>query len=337
MTTSRLEWNADTDPAQRAARVIALGALDDVMDAEERVARRAPETVHKFRVGLRQLRSWLRVYRPFLDDTLSRRTRRRLRRIARATTDLRDLDVQLEWLRAERRALGDSRLAAAKWIRSTLKADRKRAWRRFRRVRADKFAGTTSALQHELTHYIVERDIHRTDEDDRMRPVSAQLLREQADALETAFGRVRSADDTKRLHRARIIAKQTRYHLELLGDYAAEAPAVTDELRRFQDIVGDLRDAQLLAHRVSREVTKIAAQRTALVASELVYRPTGPMDFLRVVTNSPFDTSLALLFARLHDRISAASRVVVSWLGSGAATRMVADIRTVAGRLDETQ
>jgi CHAD domain-containing protein len=333
---SRLEWNADTDPAQRAARVVALGALDDVMNAEEGVVKRDPESVHKFRVSLRQLRSWLRVYRPWLDDTLRKRTGRRLRRIARATTELRDLDVQIEWLRAERMALGDSRLAAAKWIRSTLRTDRKKAWRRFRKVRTLEFVKATSSLQDDLAHYIVKRDIRRVGEDDRMGPVSAQRLRDQSDALEVAFGRVRSADDTVRLHRARIIAKQTRYNLQLLGPHVPEISALTDDLSRFQDLVGELRDAQLLAHRVSREITRIAAQRTALVASELVYRPTGATNFLRVITSSPFDTSLALLFARLHDRIAAASRMMVSWLESDAAARIVSDIRAAAARLDQT-
>ncbi len=333
--TSRLEWNADFDSAQRAARVVALRALEELLDAEDLLVRRDPETVHRFRVALRRLRSWLKVYRPCLDDTLRKRTTRRLRRIAEATTDLRDLDVQLAWLRAERMALGDSRLAAAQWIRSTLKADRKTAWRHFKKARSRQLDVATNSLQRELAHYIVKRDIRRPESDERMRPVSARLLRDQAEALEKAFERIRSADDAKRLHRARIIAKQTRYHLDLLGDSVPEASSLIDELTRFQDIVGDLRDAQLLAHRVSHEVTTIAAQRTALVASELVYRPTGAMDFLRVVTNSPFDTSLALLFARLHDRIAAASRIVVGWLDSGGGARLVAGIRTAAARLDE--
>jgi len=334
---SRLEWNADSDPAQRAARVVALDALDDVADAEDRVKKSDPESVHKFRVSLRSLRSWLRVYSPCLSDTVRKRTSKRLRRIADATTELRDLDVQIRWLRTERLALGDSRLAAAQWIRSTLKAERKRSWRRFKTVWARDFDRATNALRAELEHYTVTRLVRQPGDEDRMGIVSTRLMGDQAEALATALSRVRSADDAKRLHRARIVAKQARYCLALLGEHSLAAATLGDELERFQNLVGDLRDAQLLAHRVSREVTRIAAQRTAIVASELTYRPSGAMDFVRVMTNSPIDASLALLFARLHDRIWAASRAMVSWLGSDASARLVTDIRAAAARLGDVQ
>ncbi|HEY5088045.1 MAG TPA: hypothetical protein VII66_11870, partial [Gemmatimonadaceae bacterium] len=107
--------------------------------------------------------------------------------------------------------------------------------------------------------------------------------------------------------------------------------SVADDLARFQDIVGELRDAQLLAHRVAGEVTSIVAERTALVASELVYRPTGVMSFSRVVAESPFDASLSLLFARLHDRISAASRAVSTSLNQNVSGRLVAGIKAAEG------
>ena len=134
------------------------------------------------------------------------------------------------------------------------------------------------------------------------------------------LARVRSADDGGRLHRARIAAKRTRYVLEAIRPEFAGESAVVGDLARFQDSVGELRDAQLLAHRVTREVTTVAAERTALVASELVYQPRGAMDFSRIVDDSPFDASLALLFARLHDRIAAASRDVTTAIARTSVT-----------------
>lgn len=327
----RLDWDAETDSAQRAARVVALRALDAVADARGRIRKRDSETVHEFRVALRRLRSWLRQYRPNLDDTLRKRTRRRLGCIAGATTELRDIDVQIDWLRAERRAFGDVRLEAAKWVLTSLKSDRKRAWRRFDRTLTREFPKSEASLRRQLTHYVVTHDIRTPDDVATMRVVTTQSLREQAEALSSAFERIRSADDTRRLHRARIIAKRARYVIEALGDHAPELSAVADDLHRFQDLVGELRDAQLLAHRVTREVTSIAAERTALVASELVYRPTGPMDFSRVVADSPFDASLSLLFARLRDRISAASRAASGTLDPAAEQRLVAGIETATG------
>jgi CHAD domain-containing protein len=275
------------------------------------------------------------MYRPVLDDTLTRRSRRRLHRLARATTRLRDIDVQIQWLHAERKALGESRLEAAKWIVLSLKSDRRRAWGRFRRTLEREFPKTEKVLRRQLTQYVVRRDVRTDDSVTSIRTVAAQALGEQADALGSAFKRIRSADDTKRLHRARIIAKRMRYVLEAIAEKVPGADGVAGDLHRFQDIVGELRDAQLLAHRVTREVTSIAAERTALVASELVYRPAGPMDFSRVIADTPFDASLSLLFARLRDRISAASRAVSAALETASAQRLVRGVETISGTFGE--
>jgi CHAD domain-containing protein len=333
--TQRLEWDADRDSAQRAARVVGLRALDDVADARVHLRKRDPESVHRFRIALRRLRSWLRIYRPVLDDTVTRRSHRRLHRLARATTRLRDIDVQMHWLNAERDALGESRLEASKWIGLSLKSDRKRAWRRFGRILEREFPKAERVLRRQLTQYIVKRDVRTNDSAAGIRTVAAEALRQQADALGSAFDRIRSADDTKRLHRARIIAKRTRYALEAIAEKAPAAAGVASDLHRFQDIVGELRDAQLLAHRVTREVTSIAAERTALVASELVYRPTGPMDFSRVTADTPFDASLSLLFARLRDRISAASRAVSASLEPASEQRLIRGLEMISGTFGE--
>jgi CHAD domain-containing protein len=330
--TPRLDWDAKMDGAQRAARVVALDALDTVADAHDRIRRRDAESVHDFRVALRRLRSWIRLYRPCLDDTLRKRSRRRLGEIADATRTLRDLDVAIAWLRAERNALGDSRLEAATWILGQLKLDRKRAWRKFRKTLRRDFVKTERALRKELSRYVTSHDVGDGGQVSTMGSVTASLLEDQATALGTAFERVRSADDAKRLHHARIVAKRARYVLEPLSAQTPQLSAVAADLARFQDVVGELRDAQLLAHRVAHEITSIAAERTALVASELVYRPSGAMDFTRVTADSPFDASLSLLFARLHDRISAAERGVTASLARDASARLLAALEKSAKR-----
>jgi CHAD domain-containing protein len=289
--------------------------------------------VHQLRIALRRLRSWIHVYRPVLDDTLRRRTTRRLRRLARATRSLRDLDVQIAWLRAERRALGDSRLEAARWVARILKTERKRTARYLKRALARDFARCERALRRELTFYVVTLDVRTTERTDSMRAVTSELLQQEAERLDRALERIRSADDTRRLHRARITAKRTRYVMEALAAQMPPLGSVADDLARFQDVVGELRDAQLLAHRVAREVTLLATVRTALVASELVYRPVSAMDFSRVVTESPFDASLALLFARLHDRLSVASRAVAASLEQHSRVRLAGAITAAAQRV----
>ena len=326
--TPRLKWTLDSDIAQRAARVVALHALAAVEESSERVRREDPDSLHEFRVSLRRLRSWLHFFRPALDDTLRKRTRRRLGHIMRATSAVRDLDVQIAWLKAECTALGAERLEAARWIVRGLEQDRRAEWRRFKKVFKGDFRRTAELLESELVEYVVTRDVRRHDTDPTMRRTTERALHHETRALSAALGRIRSADDTGRLHKARIIAKRARYVLEALSGQAAEADGAAEDLHRFQDTVGELCDAQLLAHRVTREITAVAAERTALVTSELVYYPTGPMDFGRVVAESPFDASLSLLLARLRDRIAAASRTVTLALEDASATGLLARLES---------
>jgi CHAD domain-containing protein len=315
MKQKNLAWDPDADSAQRASRVVALGLAESAADALDRVRKRDPDSIHEFRIELRRLRSWLRVYEPVLHDTVRRRTLRRLRKIARATTEVRDIDVEIAWLDKEIAALGQARLEAAKWIVKSLRRERKAAWRKFRKVAARHEKIFDTKLARELTFYNVRRDVRKTGRTARMRPVTARLLLEQTAVFSRALHRIQSADDTKHLHRTRIIAKRLRYTLHALGPEFDAVPRAVEYLARFQDEVGELRDAQLLAHRVSREITTVVAERTALVASELVYRPGRTSSFTRVMTESPFDRSLSLLFARLHDRLSASARAVSTSLG----------------------
>ncbi|MDQ6738132.1 MAG: CHAD domain-containing protein [Gemmatimonadota bacterium] len=321
--TPRLKWNLDSDVGQRGARVVALHALAALEESSGRLRRKDPDSLHQFRLALRRLRSWIHVFRPALDDTLRRRTRKRLTRIMRATAVVRDLDVHIAWLTAECTALGTERLEAAGWIVRSLERDRRVAWKRFRKLFRKEFGHATAALESELMEYVVTRDVRRHDSEPAMRRLTERSLQRETAALSAALSRIRSADDTRRLHRARIVAKRARYVLEALAKQAPLANGAADDLHRFQDLVGELRDAQLLAHRVTREITVVAAERTALVTSELVYYPSGPMDFTRVVTESPFDASLSLLLARLRDRIAAASRAVTLALEKDAAKALV--------------
>lgn len=322
----RLDWNPTSDAAQRASRIIALGLLDTLVDKSDRIRKRDAESVHAFRTELRKLRAWLNVYRPCLSDTVGSRIHRRLRDLATATRQLRDIDVQIAWLRAERRALGTERLMAARWVIASLKTERKRAWKRFRKARARQFSRLESDLRDALSHYVIRREIWASESVTTMHSATAQLLALEAANLAGVLARIRSADDTRRLHRGRIAARRVRYVLEALGAHSPAMPGVVDDLGRFQDVVGELRDAQLLAHRVSREVTTVVSERTALVASELVYRPVAGMDFSRVMNESPFDASLALLFARLHDRIAVAARAVSSALNENVARNWIREL-----------
>ncbi len=82
--------------AEEGARVVALGLLAEAGGAAEALASGAgDEPLHDFRVALRRLRSALRTFRPWLEDSVRPRQEKRLKKIARSTNEERDAEVQL--------------------------------------------------------------------------------------------------------------------------------------------------------------------------------------------------------------------------------------------------
>ena len=95
-------------PAGEGARRIALLHLETARAARCQVATSGnPEALHDYRVALRRLRSCLRSFRRELRSTVTRKSRRRLDRLARATNQSRDLEVHLEWLAAQEATAGE--------------------------------------------------------------------------------------------------------------------------------------------------------------------------------------------------------------------------------------
>ena len=128
-------------PAKQGARLIALGFLDEAVRTHQRLSGGGdPEALHDFRVALRRLRSSLRAYGAFLTESVSAKTRRRLRRLARATAESRDLEVHLSWLDTQRPALTARQRTGLLWLRERLAARKASADDQLQREIARDFA-----------------------------------------------------------------------------------------------------------------------------------------------------------------------------------------------------
>src|SRR6476646_3575706 len=107
-------------PAKRAARVISRSRLDVVRAAYERFDTADADALHDLRVGLRRLRSWLRAFRPEIDDTVRGKTRRRLRDLTQITNAARDAEVWREWIDTQTGLSARARVGlryVTKWLR----------------------------------------------------------------------------------------------------------------------------------------------------------------------------------------------------------------------------
>jgi len=245
-------------PAPGAARRIALSLLDAATAARERLPDASDaEALHDFRVAMRRLRSTLRAYQPQLEAVVPAKLRRRLRDLARATGEARDVEVQISWLERQRNELPGARGAGVPWLLSRLTQRRERAYQDIRERIAPKFERLARRLR---------RALGSVPPPDATVPASlasliAQLLEDQGSDLERRLALIRSPANHAEAHAARIRVKRARYLLEPVVREAKPAAAVVRRLKHVQQLLGDLHDLQVVIVRLG-DAAAAAAQRT---------------------------------------------------------------------------
>ena len=186
------------------------------------LAGKEPEYLHQWRVGLRRLRSLLRLGRDAGHRELGSLLQC-LRPLAEASGELRDWDVFLDTTGGD-----DTQGVAA----------RGKAQRRLGRLlRAKEYDLDMLALARELSR------MSAMPSDMSLSMSARKLLRRQHAAILRAGDRPERLPDD-RLHRLRIRVKRLRYTLEFFRDLfeAAQGRPLHEALQRLQDILGDMHD-----------------------------------------------------------------------------------------------
>ena len=186
-----------------------------------------PEAVHDLRVALRRLRSWLRAFHPYLDDTVKRGTERRLRRLAQIAGRARDLEVQSHWLRAlpastPPLALEAARALDARDVRSYGVARRKLA-----RAVTEELPKLAARLESQLKHYVLDVDVDAPVREPSLASAMAPMLRAHRACVTEAITAITTRDQLDVVHAARIEVKRLRYLLETLDDVSRPAGVFT--------------------------------------------------------------------------------------------------------------
>ena len=250
-------------PPEEGSRLIALSWLDQAAAAFPRLPDAAdPEALHDFRVGLRRLRSCLRSYRPWLEESLPKKLRRRLRDLAGSTGPGRDTEVQIEWLRGRSRHLGSYHRAGLAWIVGRLE-ERMRAANEEMSARLPKeFPRIEADLRDRLSTYHTEVHLAAGGRPSpTLAEVTAGILRRQAMELESHLARVDGPEDEHEAHEARISAKRLRYLLEPFAGEQPDAAVLVKRMKRLQDLLGELHDAHVLETELSEALQVAAAER----------------------------------------------------------------------------
>ena len=317
------------DTAPRAARVVALGLLDDLALERDRLkAERVSETLHDFRVALRRLRSWLRAQARVLEGSLPAAPLRRLRRMARESNVGRDAEVFRTWLMEAEGHLAPRERAAVRWLaerfdRQQREADaglEHRLGRDFDRVRA--------RLDSRLSTYSVVAHVHSGVREPVFSTSMAVLLRDHAEELRRRLKRVQSVDDITQAHRARIAGKRLRYLLEPIAPHVEGGNELVEQLKALQDALGDLHDAHIWLLVLRDVVAELAIEEGQRIARALSPAAEGsaPAERRRGPPRAGF-VSLARL---AQERSATAFEQFASQWAEGTAKRFFRDLNRLA-------
>jgi CHAD domain-containing protein len=315
-----------TSGARSGARRVARKLLDDAghWDLEARTADpKDDEGLHDFRVGVRRLRSWLRAVKPELHGAITRKQRRRLAKIAAATSASRDAEVHLAWLAAERQRAATRERTGSDWLREQLESARSGSLRDAMRA-ARKFEAMRATLERGL------RD-QQSNNGAPFGVVLAKRVRQERDALRDALAKIEAPGDVAASHRARIAAKHLRYVLEPVS-FVRGAETIIETLKGLQDALGNLHDVHVFTDEVTAAAGESAAAQ-ARAASAL----TTEVRRIGTSTSDPMP-GLLRIARRLRKRgLVAFAGIESAWLGKAgnaffARVGRVADALERAGR-----
>ena len=212
------------EPVERGVRLVAISLLDDARQAGDKLTNLANElrdgvtaaddALHDFRVAVRRVRSWVRAFKPWLQDDMSRKRRRRLSGIAEATRAARDAAVHLEWLRKERPELTARQRVGQTWLSERLVAQRTEGADAAFEAAAD-FATMVPKLTRRLEFY--RAAVSQPERAERFGAIFAERLLKESEELRERLAAVHRFTDVKEAHRARIGTKNLRYVAEPLA------------------------------------------------------------------------------------------------------------------------
>ena len=325
-------------PAAQAARLIALGLLDDATEALARLGSGDDtEALHDFRVAIRRLRSTLRTYQTLLRGSIRKKQRNQLGDLARATNAGRDAEVQLGWLRGQVQRLTPRERTGLRWLEGRLEERVKDEYVVVdSRIRKD-FTKVSQRLRRRLGVY--EQEV-RTDGEAplTLAAVASTELRRDAAELTSRLEGVTSAEDAKTAHTARIAAKRVRYLLEPLAPLLPEtgAAALVRRLKGVQDRFGELADSHQFEEALASALGEAAGERARRVLAESLHASEGASPSTKRGGRDPRAGIIAVAKLVRARRDTVFDRIR-EWLGpNGGAADLSREIEAVASSLTST-
>lgn len=317
---------------EEGARRVAIAYVDEAREAAARLRVGVdPEALHDLRVALRRLRSVMRFFERELHSSVKKKTKRRIQKIARATGEGRDAEVQLTWIEAQLARTDWTERAGARWWANALQQAKERAYEKLQGSLVPELEELLPTLKEKLGRFREERSLLGRSVPQRFGNRLATHLVRETHELAQALGSVKTVEDEATAHRARIHGKRIRYLIEPLKDELEEAKDAARLLKALQEKLGELND---LAVRTTALTHAIEAQ--ALDRARRVAKAATEGEVHDVLAGE--EPGLAALLRETHEKkavhLDAIVRAFV--VGDGLGT-LVAALDKVASSLTETR
>ena len=224
-----------------------------------------PENLHQHRVAARRTRAFLRAARNYVDPEWSRSLADPLRELGRVTGPVRDLDVLVDYVRAELGSVDPDERAGGDTLAARLDSERAEA----RRHLLETLDGETYRAL--LTRLRLRPRLVADVSTVPLDRISRKALRRLVRAAE----RLGSDPDDAAVHRLRITLKRARYAAELAGPDRQQAARFLAHARMLQGLLGEHQDA-VVAERRLRELAVVdSSTAAAFVAGRIAERQRG--------------------------------------------------------------
>ncbi len=247
----------------RTALLVLLSQrLTNLVDAMPAAQAGDIRSVHQARVATRRLREALPVLSASVSTRSLGRVRRQVRRMTRALGPVRELDVALHHLDE----LAEKKIVSPRAIGRVRQAVAQERLKRRRDMLAAITPGKVEKLRQRLGAVGTEADGPRTAA--ALTEVEQQVAR-RARHLTAAIERAGGLYLADRLHAVRVATKKLRYALEIERELKrSRSTARILQLKRLQDVLGDMHDFEILIDRTRRLQAEVAGSDRRL-ATEL--------------------------------------------------------------------
>jgi CHAD domain-containing protein/CYTH domain-containing protein len=247
-------------PAEEAARLIALSLLRNLIEQRPRVDDLTDtEALHDFRVALRRLTTALNSYRRSLDSSVTKRSRKRLRRLGQSSRESRDLEVHIHWALAQEAELSSEQHIGLRWHLARLER-RKHEWdAAWRADVARRFPVLARELQDQLEFYRLRVEAKPSRRWLAAEMIGRQVLRSGAE-VERRLAKLGLEPSPRAAHRTRLAAKALRYLLEPIARQMEVAPPLLERLTRLQQQLGELTDSHALLEELGKALDAVILQ-----------------------------------------------------------------------------